>query len=112
VTPQDIQLWVDDADSGTRLYGPVGVTPGPSILLTLPPQANQIVNSAKESEEHRISTSFRYPAACTPVPNAGSNCKYGVGEARYLVKNRRVVVGASTPGTFGPSPAPTSTPTP
>lgn len=112
VTPQNIQLYVDDNASTQRLYGPVGITPGPSVSVTLPPQANQIIDSAKDTEEHRITTVVRYPSSCVPVPTPGSNCQYKTGEARYLVRNRRVVVGQSTPGTFGPSPAPTGTPTP
>lgn len=112
VTPDRIDIHVDDQSSTQRLFGPVGVTPGPNVSYVLPPQANQIVDSSKAEEEHRITIEARYPSGCVPVPTPGSNCQYKVGEVRYLVKNRRVVVGQSTPGTFGPSPAPTGTPTP
>lgn len=109
ITPQHIMLWVDDTATTQRLYGPVLVTPGPSLTVELPPQANQIVTGSKAVEEHSITTQFRYPAGCVPVPTPNANCQTKVGQVPYLVKNRRVVVGGAA-GTYGPTPAPTPTP--
>lgn len=97
VTVDWYDAWVDDTQSGVRLWtlGQQVFTVG-SALIEIPSVGQQIVHEHSTREPHRLTVSFQY-----------SGTRYGVSVYDYTVE---AVDGVTC--NLGPTPAPTMTMTP
>lgn len=113
VQPTSMAWWVtDEATGATLYYVDPAPTPGSTILLSLPPEAQFIANPNRDSEMHDVVVVFSY-AGPTPTPSGVPSTLYGVAQARYQVDNDpTLVVGCVGGPSLGPTPPCGGTPVP